>query len=101
MTRIYWRCNGGHCFSSVHCPCDGWSSDELLQLNNAAEGLKVKGTNPSIAALRSEGASEAALRRAKVVEFGSDGSAFEAVSPDYYVIHNESVRLRQAGVVFH
>jgi len=101
MTRIYWRCNGGHYFSSVRCPFDGWSSDELVQLNNAAERLKVKGATPSIAALRSEGASEPALGRAIVVEFGSDGSAFEAISPNYYVINNESVRLHKAGIGFH
>jgi hypothetical protein len=100
MTRIYWRCNGGHYFSSVHCPFDGWSSDDLIQLNNATERLKVKGAIPSIAALRSEGASESALGRAIVVEFGSDRSAFDAISPDYYVINNASVRLHQAGIDF-
>jgi hypothetical protein len=101
MTRIYWRCNGGHYFSSLHCPFDGWSSDELVQLNNASERLKVKGASPSISALRGEGASESALRRAIVVEFGNDGSAFEAISPDYYVINNESVRLHKTDIGFH
>ncbi len=101
MTRIYWRCNGGHYFSSVHCPFDGWSSDELVQLNNAAERLKVKGASPSVSALRGEGASESALRRTIAVEFGSDSSAFDAISPDYYVINNKSVRLQQAGSDFH
>ena len=100
MTKIYWRCNGGHYFSSPHCPFDGWSSDELLELSNATEKLTAKGTAPSIAALSSEGASESALRRAIVVEFGSDHSVFDAISPDYYVVQNKSVRLSQAGIDF-
>ena len=101
MKNIYWRCNGGHYFSSLHCPFDGWTSNELQELNNATEKLRAKGTSPSIAALRSEGASESAVGRAIVVEFGSDRSAFDAISPDYYVIHSESVRLHQAGADFH
>ena len=101
MKKIYWRCNGGHYFSSLHCPFDGWTSDDLQQLNNAAELLKIKGASPSIEGLRGEGASESALGRAIVVEFGSGLSAFDAISPDLYVIHNESVRLHEAGISFH
>jgi len=101
MTRIYWRCNGGHYFSSLSCLFDGWSSEELLQLNTAAEKLRIRGANPSIAALRDEGASESALRRAVVVEFGSDRSAFDATSPDYYAINNASMRFHQTGIDFH
>jgi hypothetical protein len=100
MTRIYWRCNGGHYFSSQHCPFDGWSSDELLQLSDAIERLKAKGASPSIAALPSEGASESALERAIVVEFGSERSVFDAISPDYYVINDKSVRLHESGIEF-
>jgi hypothetical protein len=101
MKKVYWRCNGGHYFSTLHCPFDGWTSDELLQLNSATEQMNIKGASPSIAGLRSEGVSESALGRAIVVEFGSDRSVFDAISPDYYVIHNASVRLHQAGIDFH
>ena len=101
MKRFYWRCNGGHSFEALRCPFDGWTSDELLELNNAAESLRSKETNPSIAALAVQGVSEAALRRAIVVEFGSEQSVFDAISPDYYVINGQSVKLRQAGTDFH
>jgi hypothetical protein len=101
MKKMYWRCNGGHYFSSLNCPFDGWTSEELQQLNHAAERLKSAGASPSIVGLRSEGASESALRRAIVVEFGSDDSVFDAISPECYVIHNQSVQLHQAGINFH
>jgi hypothetical protein len=101
MTRVYWRCNGGHYFSSLNSPFDGWSSDELSQLKTAAKKLKIRGANPSIAALGDGGASELALRRALVVEFGSARSAFEAIAPDYCVIHDTSMRLHRAETDFH
>src|ERR1700722_5367750 len=101
MKKIYWRCNGGHYFSSLHCPFDGWTSDELRQLNYASDQLAIKRASPCIDGLRGEGVSESALRRTIVVEFGSDLSAFDAISPDLYVIHNESVRLHEAGISFH
>jgi hypothetical protein len=101
MTKVYWRCNGGHYFTSVRCPFDGWSSGELIELSSSAEKLTAKGTNPSIAALRSEGVSERALSRAIIVEFGSGDSVFDALAPDYYVVNGKSLPLHKAGPEFH
>ena len=97
MTRVYWRCNSGHYFCSLRCPFDGWGSPELLELHDAAQRLGSKGV--SLAILRAEGVSERALRRAIIVEFGSEGAVFDAISPDYYVGGKE-VKLTKAGPDF-
>jgi hypothetical protein len=100
MNGIYWRCNSGHYFSSTRCPFDGWSSGELIELTSVAGKLTAKGADPSIANLRSEGTSETALKRAIIVEFGSERSAFDALAPDYYVINGESTPLHKVGPDF-
>ena len=73
----------------------------MSELSNASERLRSKNTEPSLDALREEGVSEVALGRAVVIEFGSEKSAFEAISPDYYVINGKSVALHHAGVDLH
>jgi len=100
MIRMYWRCNGGHYFCALRCPFDGWSSPELAELYAAALRLESKKLNPSLAAVRAEGVSENAVRRAIVVEFGSEGAVFDAVSPDYYVVDGKGVKLAKAGKDF-
>ena len=100
MMRAYWRCNGGHYFCTSRCPFDGWSSPELQALHDAAQRLVLNDISPSLAALRAEGVSDGALRRAMVVEFGSEEAVFDAISPDYYVIAGKEVKLRKAGPAF-
>jgi hypothetical protein len=97
MTRLYWRCNGGHYFCTLRCPFDGWTSSELAELHAAAERLQSKNMTPSVAALRGEGVGEAAIQRAIVVEFGSDKSAFDAISPESYILVGKEVKLTKAG----
>jgi hypothetical protein len=91
----------GHYISSMHCPFDGWSSRELAELAKVVEKLEMQGTAPSIASLRSEGVSESALKLVIVVEFGSKGSAFDAISPSHYIIDGKDVPLHKTGPDFH
>lgn len=100
MTKSYWRCNGGHYFCTALCPFDGWGSPELTELHSAARRLESKGVVPSLVALREEDVSEGAIRRAIVVEFGSEKAVFDAISPDHYVVEGKSIKLRNAGQEF-
>jgi len=79
--RVYWRCNSGHYFGSLYCPFDGWSSDELKQLSDAAEKIRTEGGASSIDALRRERVSEGALGRAIVVSLGANGRSLMPSPP--------------------
>jgi hypothetical protein len=100
MTRAYWRCNGGHYFCTLRCPFDGWSSPELQELYDAVQKLDSKHVNPTLAGLQNEGVSAGALRRAIIVEFGSETAVFDAISPDHYVVSGKAVKLSKAGPDF-
>jgi hypothetical protein len=86
MKRAYSRCNSGHYFSGPRCPLDGWSSDASRELAAACERLASGGRPVSMAALRQEGVSECSLQRIIVIEFGSESSVFDAISPEGYVL---------------
>lgn len=101
MTKAYWRCNSGHYFSTLSCPFDGWGSPQLTHLHDAVQRLSAKGFLPSLAALQAEGLSDDALRRAIVVEFGSEKAVFDGISPDYFVVAGKAVDLIKAGPDFH
>ena len=100
MTRVYWRCNSGHYFTTLRCPFDGWGSQQLTELHDAAQRLLGKGLVPSFAALRAEGVSDDAIHRAIVVEFGSEKAAFDAISPDYLVVDGKAIPFIKAGPDF-
>ena len=89
ITKVYCRCNSGHYFIGVHCPLDGWSSPESEELAAAVGRAAAKRRPLSLAELRRGSLTEAALRRAIVIEFGSDAAAFEAVVPEGYVVNEQ------------
>lgn len=89
MVCVYVRCNSGHYFTGTHCPLDGWSSPASLAVAEAAARLAGSGIVASIARLRSEGVSPAALARTIVVDFGDEGSVFQLVAPKGYVVDGE------------
>jgi hypothetical protein len=93
--RAYCRCNSGHYFSGEFCPFDGWSSPASRELTEAVARLSGCHRGPSLEELRKAGVSQATLARTIVVAFGSDGSAFEAVSPQEYVANGEARTVRQ------
>ena len=94
MVQLYSRCNSGHYFIGEYCPIDGWSSPASKELTEVAERLAATGRGISVAELRRAGVSEGAIRRAIVIEFGSSDSAFEAISPEGYVVKGEWKPLR-------
>jgi hypothetical protein len=95
MLRAYWRCNGGHYFSTKCCPFDGWSSPEVEKLFRAVQVLESEKIPLSLSALRSQRVGEAATKRCMVVEFGDEQAVFDAFQPKYYVISGKSYELPQ------
>lgn len=93
MKRVYVRCNGGDYFdptaAEAHCPRDGWTSPEATELARAIETVTREAGDLSIAALRRAGASEAAVARAIIIEFGSERSSFELLAPKGYGIDGQ------------
>lgn len=98
--RVYCRCNSGHYFLGDSCPLDGWSSPASEELNAAVTRLGCSGKKVSLEELRRAGLSEAALQRTVVIEFGDDSSAFEAVSPEGYVVGGEWKTMTDLGQSF-
>ena len=89
MVQAYCRCNNGHYFVGEYCPIDGWSSPASKELVEGVKRLIGTGQEISLAELRRAGVSEDALRRTVVIEFGASESAFDALSPEGYVIKGE------------
>jgi hypothetical protein len=86
MVRAYFRCNGGDYFcDEPSCPFDGWASPGLEEFLAASKVLRERGERPSLDAFRKLGVSIGTLERMIVVEFGSEGAAFEALSPGTYI----------------
>ena len=100
MIRVYCRCNSGHYFAGDICPLDGWSSSECLELADCVDRLRASGTRPCLEQLRLVGASEEAIKRAIVIEFGSDSVVFDAIAPAGYVIENEWREIDKLGLEF-
>jgi hypothetical protein len=94
MVRVYCRCNSGHYFMGEYCPIDGWSSAASKELTEAVGRLTATGRAISLVELRKAGVSEEAFKRTIVIEFGANDSAFEAISPEGYVIKGEWKPLR-------
>jgi hypothetical protein len=94
MTRVYIRCNSGHYFQGEFCPFDGWSSPASRELAAAVNWFAESGRKVTLQGLQKAGMSEAAIRRTIVIEFGSSSSAFEALSPEYYVVDGKAIPLR-------
>jgi hypothetical protein len=92
-TRAYSRCNGGHYFIGAYCPIDGWSSRASVELTAACQRLTASGRPISLADLLEEGVSSDSLRRIIIVEFGSEKSIFDAISPCGYVVNGKWVRI--------
>jgi hypothetical protein len=91
MVRVYCRCNGGDYFLGEYCPFDGWSSPKSKEIVEATERLRREGITPSVAALRSTGLSQKALARTLIIEYGSEASAFEALTPQLYVLEGRTL----------
>ncbi len=100
ITRAYARCNGGHYFQGACCPLDGWSSPASVELEAACRRLDQMGRRISLAALVEAGVSSGSLDRIIVIEFGSDAAAFEAVSPQGYVIDGKWSPLEEVEDAF-
>src|SRR5262245_41844319 len=100
IRRAYSRCNSGHYFMGEFCPFDGWSSPASKELTAALKRLARSGCNVSLEELREAGVSEATLARTIVIEFGSSASAFEAVSPEDYVVNGETLALKDLDESF-
>jgi hypothetical protein len=100
ITRAYSRCNSGHYFMGEFCPFDGRSSHASKELTQALKRLARSGRKVSLDELRNEGVSAATLARTIVIAFGSSSSAFEAISPEYYVVNGETIPLRKLNEGF-
>ncbi len=100
MIRVYCRCNSGHYFAGEICPLDGWSSSESLELADSVDRLRASGTRACLEQLRLGGASEEAIKRAIVIEFGSDSAVFEAIAPAGYMIEKEWRAIEKLGPEF-
>ena len=55
----------------------------------------------SIPALRRAGVSDETLQRTIVIEFGADAFAFDAISPEDYVVDGRPRRPAALGEAFH
>jgi hypothetical protein len=99
--RAFIRCNGGDYFQGEYCPLDNWSSAESKELAAITARLTAEGQEVSIAGLRKVGVSETTIKRTIVIDFGSDASVFEAISPQGFVVNGKWKLLRQAGLDFH
>jgi hypothetical protein len=90
-TRAYSRCNSGHYFVGENCPYDGWSSTASKELTLGI-GLLLKSGRPvSMEELRRAGVSETTILRTIIIQFGSDTSAFDAISPSSYSVNEKRV----------
>jgi hypothetical protein len=100
ITCAYTRCNSGHYFMGEFCPFDGWSSPASRELTHALKRFAGSRQQISLESLQKAGASEPTIARATVISVGSDTSAFEAISPDYYVVNDESIPLSKLDEAF-
>jgi hypothetical protein len=89
-TRVYVRCSSGHYFSGEYCPFDSWSSGAAAEVAETVERLRQLGKDITLAELKRAGLSEAALQRTIVIDFGNDGSMFEAISPREYCVNGQT-----------
>lgn len=85
MLHIFCRCNSGHYFIGEACPWDGWSSPETTAVVRAGNHLRENGIEPTIRELRKNSVSEEGLSRVVVMEFGSEDSTFDAISPNGWI----------------
>jgi hypothetical protein len=102
MGVAYMRCNGGDYFrgESIYCPLDGWSSDESRQLAEALEKISAENLEVTIASLTEAGLPWEVLQRTIVIEFGSAGSMFEAITPRGYVVDGKWKPIETLGLGF-
>lgn len=100
VVRAYCRCNSGHYFAGRYCPIDGWSSPASHELTEAVARVLDTGRELSLMELRKAGVSEETIGRTIVIEFGSPASAFDAVSPEGYVINGQWKPLLELGEPF-
>lgn len=95
MTDVYFRCNSGHYFSTEYCPFDGWTHPRFSQVIEISSKLKTEGKPISIEILKLRGISDSVLSRIILIEFGSNKSRFEALSPDGYLVDGKWYNMKQ------
>ncbi len=98
--RAYSRCNSGHYFLGECCPFDGWSSPATRELTAAVKRLARSGRPVSLEELRKSGVSDATIARTIVIEFGSEASAFDAISPAHLFVNEEAIPLTDLDANF-
>jgi len=94
MRKAYCRCNSGHYFAGIHCPLDGWSSPASAELTSMVAAMADAGQLLSLEKLQEQGLSGVALARIVVIEFGSDDSVFDAISPEGYFVGDRWIKQR-------
>jgi len=98
MIRLYFRCNGGHYFTSrSSCPFDGWTCNGIGDALSALERATARGERLSIAELKTIGIDEETLQRVLLIEFGDEASAFEALAPGHFVYNGNVVEAHEVG----
>ena len=93
------RCTGGEYFIGV-CPWDGWHSPASEELYVAARQVAAECSDVSIPALSRAGVSTETLARTIVIEFGADAFAFNAISPEEFVVDGKRRRVATHGGAF-
>jgi hypothetical protein len=78
-----------------YCPFDGWSSPASKELTEAVEQLTSSDRAISFEELRKAGVSAATIARTIIIDFGSNDSVFDAVSPKEYVVNGEAQPLQK------
>ena len=94
MVQAYCWCNSRYYFVGEYCPIDSWSSAASKELPEEVKQLIGRGPEIFLTELRRAGVSEDALRRTVVIKFGVSESAFDAISPEGYVMKGEWKPLR-------
>jgi hypothetical protein len=99
MKRLYFRCNGGHYFqSSVGCPFDGWSMEDLSSLVQKFEEWNHQEVMVTMKMLKEYCTNSELVSRILLIEFGEEAAVFQALSPEYYFYQDKVVKAENVGL---
>jgi hypothetical protein len=79
MKKLYFICTSEHFFTSRFCPWDGSAIPHAEAVQAAIDQIRKDREELSLAALRTRGVPEAALKYIAIIEFGSDVFAFDSL----------------------